>query len=738
MKAYENESTQFVLIGWLNLFVSFTIGLRMRHQISLLISVRFNSSGMSALVKEQIRTCMEHFAYDDAVVLSDLYHKMVNSESSLYLLAQSLVLSKQIEAAYDVIHGAEISGSNISANCRFLIAKCAYELKRFQECENHLRDITVTQNVEINPVFIGSTTLSFAHSLLAKVLNETDRKDFAELHLKRAYKSNPLIWSNAKNYCDAGGRIAGRDLRRTFGNLSIISPHEGAIQDSAGQNSVGEMAITTKPMELKKQSKFGKSILKPNRLSQLSENLMINARNAPETWCAAANCYSLEEDHNKAVECLERAIQLSPNYAYGYALLGHELVRLDQFDWAAAAFRLAIHKRPNDYRAWFGLGVVHFNQEQLALARMNFAKAAQINSMNKKVRKLLDFVDKQMNKVRLVHDLNSAACLIIGGVLNILLICLIRRKTSKEMTVYSRILLQTCIIDLYVLLIGYLLQPIFFVNEGNSSHTWNGPIRSLFHPSEFIHFALFCAWIVGGFLSSASMTMQFVFRYLLLCRNITISHFVYMLLIIVPGAFCVVWMNLIFDVTSGNSPPTMKIYNDSNFYYLLRESVEEEYVVASLSDQKGSLTCIIGCMIMNAVFYLIIIASALRMKMFVRKQKESMNAEKLKKMEQQMTYILATQAFMPSIQLAVHTFTLTCYVIFTKSSAYFLMYLSVPVYWLPVFNPLATMLIIRNYRNFILAPCKRRQNYGSKVTLTEYTIAYSQLHDVINFVDEFR
>lgn len=59
-----------------------------------------------------------------------------------------------------------------------------------------------------------------------------------------------------------------------------------------------------------------------------------------------------------------------------------------------------------------------------------------------------------------------------------------------------------------------------------------------------------------------------------------------MLLIIVPGAFCVVWMNLIFDVTSGNSPPTMKIYNDSKFYYLLRESAKEEYVVVSLSDEK--------------------------------------------------------------------------------------------------------------------------------------------------------
>lgn len=73
---------------------------------------------------------------------------------------------------------------------------------------------------------------------------------------------------------------------------------------------------------------------------------------------------------------------------------------------------------------------------------------------------LSTFLMSRVILVRLVHDLNSAFCLVIGGVLNILLIYLIRRKTSKEMTVYSRILLQTCIIDLYVLTIGYLLQPV--------------------------------------------------------------------------------------------------------------------------------------------------------------------------------------------------------------------------------------------------------------------------------------
>ncbi|KAI1695205.1 serpentine type 7TM GPCR chemoreceptor str domain-containing protein [Ditylenchus destructor] len=147
--------------------------------------------------------------------------------------------------------------------------------------------------------------------------------------------------------------------------------------------------------------------------------------------------------------------------------------------------------------------------------------------------------------------------------------------------------------------------------------------------------------------------MQFVYRYLLLCRNITISYYVYLALIVIPGIFCVVWMNLIFNFTSGRPPPTKRLFRDSEFYFLLCESTEQEFVEVSVTDAKGNILCIVGCLTMNFAFYLIIFISSLRIMAFLNSQKDRVNSEFFKQAEHQMNYILAAQQSMENIP---HTF----------------------------------------------------------------------------------
>uniref|UniRef100_A0A915D1M7 Vomeronasal type-1 receptor n=1 Tax=Ditylenchus dipsaci TaxID=166011 RepID=A0A915D1M7_9BILA len=120
-----------------------------------------------------------------------------------------------------------------------------------------------------------------------------------------------------------------------------------------------------------------------------------------------------------------------------------------------------------------------------------------------------------MSTVRLIHSYNSSFCLFIGGFLNCFLVYLIKSRTTKEMKVYSRILLQTCVVDLCVLVIGFLSQPIFFAEYGESAKIFNCPFDS----SSHMQFLLFCMWIIANFLSSTSMTFQFIYRYLLLCSS---------------------------------------------------------------------------------------------------------------------------------------------------------------------------------------------------------------------------
>lgn len=71
-----------------------------------------------------------------------------------------------------------------------------------------------------------------------------------------------------------------------------------------------------------------------------------------QAWCAAGNCFSLQREHDIAIKFFQRAIQVDPNYAYAYTLLGHEFVLTEELDKALACFRNAIRVNPRHYNAW--------------------------------------------------------------------------------------------------------------------------------------------------------------------------------------------------------------------------------------------------------------------------------------------------------------------------------------------------------------------------------------------------
>ncbi|KAL3096571.1 hypothetical protein niasHT_025093 [Heterodera trifolii] len=118
------------------------------------------------------------------------------------------------------------------------------------------------------------------------------------------------------------------------------------------------------------------------KLSALASKMAEIARNQPQRWCIVANCFSVEKQHETAIECQERSIRLDHRFAYAYSLLGHELIDMNDFGRAAQAFRKAVQFSPNDYRAWYGLGLVNFKEEQLQMARMNLLRAVGINPNN--------------------------------------------------------------------------------------------------------------------------------------------------------------------------------------------------------------------------------------------------------------------------------------------------------------------------------------------------------------------
>ncbi|ETN86109.1 tetratricopeptide repeat protein [Necator americanus] len=135
-----------------------------------------------------------------------------------------------------------------------------------------------------------------------------------------------------------------------------------------------------------------------HELSSLAQHLTREARSRPQTWCVAGNCFSLQRQHAKAIDCMERAIQLDPYFAYAYTLLGHELIFQEEYDRAANAFRRALEISPKDYRAWHGLGLVHLRKEQMGLAQVNISKAVTINPTNRAMLCQLAQIEQALNR----------------------------------------------------------------------------------------------------------------------------------------------------------------------------------------------------------------------------------------------------------------------------------------------------------------------------------------------------
>ncbi|XP_053673182.1 cell division cycle protein 27 homolog [Anopheles nili] len=117
-------------------------------------------------------------------------------------------------------------------------------------------------------------------------------------------------------------------------------------------------------------------------LSSLAQDLMAQDKTSAITWCVAGNCFSAHKEHETAIKFFFRAIQVEEDFAYSYALLGHELVMTEELDKALSMYRLAVLHDARHYNAWFGIGTVFCKQERHELAELHYRRALQINPRN--------------------------------------------------------------------------------------------------------------------------------------------------------------------------------------------------------------------------------------------------------------------------------------------------------------------------------------------------------------------
>ncbi|KAI8588849.1 hypothetical protein BDZ88DRAFT_452805 [Geranomyces variabilis] len=117
-------------------------------------------------------------------------------------------------------------------------------------------------------------------------------------------------------------------------------------------------------------------------LAYLAKEMEAQDRLAPQTWCIVGNLYSVQQEHDLAINAFSRAIQVDPYYHYAHTLIAFEYKMQDECEKAVEYFQRAIRIDPRPYNAWFGLGEVYFKQENFGNCLFMLEKAVQINHMH--------------------------------------------------------------------------------------------------------------------------------------------------------------------------------------------------------------------------------------------------------------------------------------------------------------------------------------------------------------------
>ena len=74
---------------------------------------------------------------------------------------------------------------------------------------------------------------------------------------------------------------------------------------------------------------------------------------SPQTWCVVGNSFASQHEHDQAIACFQRAIQLDPQFAYAYSLQGLEHTENEEYDKARQCFMNALRANRRLYHAWF-------------------------------------------------------------------------------------------------------------------------------------------------------------------------------------------------------------------------------------------------------------------------------------------------------------------------------------------------------------------------------------------------
>ncbi|CAK5083575.1 unnamed protein product [Meloidogyne enterolobii] len=273
------------------------------------------------------------------------------------------------------------------------------------------------------------------------------------------------------------------------------------------------------------------------------------------------------------------------------------------------------------------------------------------------------------------------------------------------MRVYAKIILQTSFCDLALLIFGHLVQPIIFVADGIAIVIENGIVNNWERPWNIL---IYDFWFFISLFVSVGVAVQFIYRYLILCRDIEIKTGGYFLILTIAAIAEGVLLSFFYWI--GYPSYEAKIENEQ-ILRILGEAINNNTKMSlrpTLYGNRSDIRWVIwlACFFLYGIFcYLIIWFCFSKIVDYIRKNlKQSSTCPRVNELNRQMTMNMAIQASIPVLDILVFMFV-TFASIVDATSDWFIcltMLMGPIINWIPVLNPLATIITVAPYRRTLI------------------------------------
>nr|CAD2180548.1 unnamed protein product [Meloidogyne enterolobii] len=312
---------------------------------------------------------------------------------------------------------------------------------------------------------------------------------------------------------------------------------------------------------------------------------------------------------------------------------------------------------------------------------------------------------------------------------NLFLIWLILRYTMKEMQVYSKILLQTCFVDIVGICMFVVSQPVYISDNGVGT-VWNyGPYHFLPNPWQCIllrinHFMMR--------VTSMNVCTLFIYRYFAVVRGVDVK-FKHQLLLIAGMIIPLIILNVCAYISNYPKPENENLTNYEVAKILELDNYTIENYVVGLRSRTNDLSIFTSnyASALTIINYIIIIFCGISIQIHVYRHCKGVQMTQLRNMNKQLSIVLGAQAILPLLPYLCNLFTnlnffFNLHGLFSSSIAIFF---GVSLGSLVAFlNPIVTILSVRNYRQIIFR-CKNNSNINQvapmpETSMPERTIQY--------------